>query len=205
MKSIVKGQIVKETYSVVDNLTTITVDGEEKQVFVAKPRIDKQTEIAEWRNILTLDGAMHYNTPPADGWLGVVHRCFNISEDETVCEIKKIFRADLNENHYFTDKAVETRTVNKEESELRLRILMAGFNEQMTESNEQMSAYCKLHKLDPRDTDCEELFKIVYPNKEYEIVDGKMKEKVNCHTISSQALTMNTSPVTLYATSRGGF
>ena len=82
---------------------------------------------------------------------------------------------------------------------------MAGFNEQMTESNEQMSAYCKLHKLDPRDTDCEELFKIVYPNKEYEIVDGKMKEKVNCHTISSQALTMNTSPVTLYATSRGGF
>ena len=162
MKSIVKGQIVKETYSVVDNLTTITVDGEEKQVFVAKPRIDKQTEIAEWRDILTLDGEIRYNKSPDVGWFEAVHNRFNISEEETVCEIKKIFRADLNENHYFTDKVVETRTVNKEESELRLRILMADFNEQMIESNEQMSAYCKLHKLDPRDTDCEELFKIVY-------------------------------------------
>ena len=188
MKSVVKGQIVKETYSVVDNLTTITEDGEEKRVFTARPHILAQLEIEDWKDILVVDGEICYNRESAClGWCAE----FNISENETVREIRSVFRADLNEKHYFTNKVLETQSVNKEESESKLRILMADFNEQMIESNEQMSAYCKLHKLDPRETDCDELFKILYPGKEYEIVDGKMRERVGCCVVPDQEVAVS--------------
>lgn len=170
MKSVVKGQIVKVTCRVFNNQANIIVDGKEKRVFIAKPYIDKQSEIVDWKDILTVDGEIYYNL----GW----SEDFNISEDETVHEENKIFRADLNEMHHFTNKVLEVQFVDKDTSESALFHLMADFNEQMIESNEQMLAYCKLHKLDPRETDCEELFKIVYPGKEYEIINGKMRERV---------------------------
>ena len=188
MKSVVKGQIVKETYSVVDNLTTITVDGEEQRIFTAKPYIDKQSEIVDWKDILTVDGKIRYNQYHSClGWYSE----FNISETETVREVRSVFRADLNEMHHFTDKVVNVLTMNQCGSEEQLATLMADFNEQMIGSNEQMSAYCKLHKLNPHATDCEELFKIVCPGKEYEIVDGKMREKIDCCVVPDQDVAVS--------------
>lgn len=38
-------------------------------------------------------------------------------------------------------------------------------------------SYCDLHKLSYEDTDCIELFKLVFPDEEYVIVDGIMRAK----------------------------
>ena len=178
MKSIIKGQIIKETYSVVDKMTTVTVDGKERRIFTGKPYIYKKSNIVDWKDILTVDGEVYYNANNAQVNCNVIwFNEFNISASEPVRELEKVFRADLNEMHHFTSKIVEKQTVNKEESEKQLAVLLADFNEQMIESNERMLVYCKLHKLNPRETDCEELFKIVYPNKEYIIVGGKMRAR----------------------------
>ena len=50
----------------------------------------------------------------------------------------------------------------------------------MIKSNKLMQDYCDLHGLDYQKADCEKVFTLVYPNKEYEIKDGKMicKEQV---------------------------
>ena len=168
MKSVVKGCIKKKEYSVVDNLKTITVGDENNSVFMDKPRLQYVTSVPSWKDILTVNGKIYYNG-------GEVSECgFNISEDETVHITKTVYRADLDEMHVFTDKVVETIEVDKVESEERFERLLADFNEQMINSNKSMLAYCKLHKLVPRETDCEEVFKLVYPGKRYKIIDGAM-------------------------------
>lgn len=167
MKSVVKGKVVKETYYIMENTKTILVDGEYKTVFTGKPRLQKDNSISEWKDILTVNGKIHYNED--DSVFG-----FNISKDETVYVNKSTYRADLDEIHVFTDKVVQTIEEYKEESEERLKELLADFNEQMINSNEAMLAYCKLHKLEPREADCEQVFKLVYSGKKYKIVDGAM-------------------------------
>ena len=99
----------------------------------------------------------------------------NISEDEAVSVGKEIFRADLNEMHLETDKVLEEVDINKEGSEEILSEQIRAFNSMMITSNEKLKAYCDVHNLAYEDTDAIELFKIIFPDKKYEIVDGVIK------------------------------
>ena len=84
-----------------------------------------------------------------------------------------------------TNKVIKETDINKKESEAILIEQIKAFNKMMIESNNQLMAYCNLHKLSYEDTDCIELFKLVFPNKSYEIVDGVMriKEEIYCSNI----------------------
>ena len=101
----------------------------------------------------------------------------NISKDDTVSVRNDIFRADLNEVHLETDKVLEEVDINKEQSKEILAEQIRAFNSMMITSNEKLRAYCDVHNLAYEDTDAIELFKIVFPNEKYEIVDGVMKVK----------------------------
>lgn len=98
----------------------------------------------------------------------------NISENETVLITEQIFRADLNEFHLKTNKVIKENNKNKSDSEVKLEECIKRFNKEMIESNDKMKDYCEVHNLNPSDTDCIKLFNIVYPNREYKIVNGKM-------------------------------
>ena len=90
---------------------------------------------------------------------------------------EEIFRADLNEMHLHTNKVVEEKDINKEDALSILEGQIKAFNKMMIESNNRLIVYCDLHKLSYEDTDCIELFKLVFPDDEYVIEDGVMKVK----------------------------
>ena len=46
-------------------------------------------------------------------------------------------------------------------------------------------SYCNLHKLSYEDTNCIELFKLVFPDEEYVIENGVMKVKEKPQTTTS--------------------
>lgn len=172
----IKGKNITNFYSVKDNKTTKAVDNNElKTIYTARPELVKEAKV-EWEDICKFEGNLHYNDRP--GLFLVGSKYINISEDEEVRIEKAIFRADLNENHAFTNKVFDEQDDEKSKSDAEaiLKEELANFNETMIESDDAMLAYCKLHKLDPRDTDCFELFKLVYPGETYEIIDGVMKK-----------------------------
>lgn len=75
--------------------------------------------------------------------------------------------------------------MRKKFSERKLSNHIKEFNKMMIESNDKLKAYCDLHKLSYEDTDCIELFKLVFPDKLYIIRDGKMKVDKLIHTAST--------------------
>ena len=72
-----------------------------------------------------------------------------------------------------TDKIV-SETNNKEKVEQELAQHIRQFNKAMIESNDKMLSYCEIHKLSLEETDCVELFQLLYPGHSYQITDGKM-------------------------------
>ena len=79
--------------------------------------------------------------------------------------------------HLHTNKIVEEKDINKEDALSILEAQIKAFNKMMIESNNRLMAYCDLHKLSYEDTDCIELFKLVFPDDEYVIENGVMKAK----------------------------
>lgn len=187
MKTRVQGKVLKVTYSVEKNAEKTEENGKTKYIFSAKPELKKKEEIMEWKDICSYTGLPHYDEELIYGY---VTDTMHISENECVTVKKAIFRADLGEYHVQTDKVLDTIEVNKEESEAAYNAIMKTFNRVMIESNEKMMSYCKLHKLDPEETDCVELFHLVYPNEHYCINNGKMRIDYSmslcaCGTIST--------------------
>ena len=174
MKSVVLGKVIENTY-LIDQKTTIIKDehGKDKKVFTAKPVLNKKSEVKEWREILRFDGEPRYNKPYSS-YILFSPNTLNISEDEVVEINNEIFRADLNELHLKTDKILEEIDIDKEATENKFNKCINSFNEAMIKSNKAMQDYCDLHGLKYWKTDCEKVFSIVYPDKEYEIKDGKM-------------------------------
>lgn len=170
MKSVVLGKVIENVYSVDTKQKTITDEhDEEKKVYTAKPVLINNPNIKEWKEICSFEGEPRYNF---HYW----HRDkdFNISENESVNVNREIFRADLNELHLQTNKVLEEIDVNKEGANYEYEAHIEQFNKMMIMSNKMMQDYCDLHKLDYRFADCEKVFSLVYPEKEYEIKDGKM-------------------------------
>ena len=146
-------------------------NGDFKTIYTDKPTIIKETKVKEWTELCSYEGEPRYNSH-----IGfALYNNINISENETVTIEREIFRADLNEMHLHTNKIVEEVDVNKYDALSILDGQIKAFNKMMIESNNRLMAYCDLHKLPYEDTDCIELFKLVFPDDEYVIENGVMK------------------------------
>lgn len=157
-RTVVLGKHIKETYKIDLNL--------KDKVYVNKPRIICTVETLKTEEICSFDGEPYLAWPTR----------FYISEQEEVNVEKIIFRADLNTIFLETNKILSKES-NEEEAQEKYDLAIANFNEAMIESNEALKDYCDLHNLDYEKTDCFKLFNIVYPNKNYEIYNGKLRVK----------------------------
>lgn len=86
-----------------------------------------------------------------------------IGENE-VCTKRITFHADLKEFRQFVNKIVTNTDINRDESEEKYKLLLRDYNKQSIEGDEKLLAYCKLHHLDPEETDVDELKKILKGN-----------------------------------------
>ena len=169
------GKKIENVYDVIYNTKQVEDnDGKMKTVYTEKPQINKTRKVREWSELCSYEGEPRYNSVC---FLGFGYHEINISENETVKIENEIFRADLNEMHLRTNKIVEEKDVNKEDALSILDGKIKAFNKMMIESNDRLRAYCDLHKLSYEDTDCIELFKLVFPDDSYVIEDGVMKVK----------------------------
>lgn len=176
MRTVILGKKIENVYEVNHNWKTIDDgNGGIKTVYTGKPTLVMTPYIKDWTEICSYDGEPRYNSG-SNYMFGAMFskNQINISEDETVTINKEIFRADLNEAHLETDKVLEEIDINKEESEEILAEQIRAFNSMMITSNENLKAYCDVHKLSYGGTDAIELFKIVYPGKQYKIENGVM-------------------------------
>jgi len=174
MRTVVFGKKMEHYYKVDSKRQDIRKnDGTYETIFTGKPELFKESKIIGWEEILSYEGTPRYNNA-FDVLSSFTHK-MNISEDEAVSASEEIFRADLNEVHVHTDKVMSKIDWYKEESERDYTELIKLFNNQMIESNDKMKAYCDLHKLSYEETDCIELFNMVYPDNSWEIKDGKMQ------------------------------
>lgn len=179
MKTKVFGKKIENNYIIESNQKLIKDENNcDKLVFTAKPTIIKKSNLVEWVELHSFDGEPRYNNYGMNVIL--VGSCYlkqiNLSEDEKVGIEEEIFRADLNEVHLHTNKIIEENDCDKEYQEAGYNTLIGEFNKQMIESNDKLKSYCEVHKLNPEETDCIELFEIVFPNHNYEIEDGVMRE-----------------------------
>lgn len=166
MKTVVFGKRIEKIYTIDNKTVTFTLrNGEIKTIYNDKPRMRCKEKLIEWVELLRYKGSPKYNS--------CGYRSFNISENEEVHTDEEIFRADLNESHLLTDKIV-SETNNKEKVEQELAQHIRQFNKAMIESNDKMLSYCEIHKLSLEETDCVELFQLLYPGHSYQITDGKM-------------------------------
>lgn len=182
MKTKVFGKKIENIYDVDRKWKQIeNNNGKTKTVYTAKPTITKETKVKDWSELCAYEGEPRYNRY-SGSFFGLCDvNKLNISENETVAIEEEIFRADLNETHLYTNKIVEEKDVDKEDALSILDGQIKAFNKMMIKSNNKLMTYCDLHKLSYEDTDCIELFKLVFPDEEYTIEDGvmKVKEKVS--------------------------
>lgn len=191
MKTKVFGKKIENIYVIDCKQKTIQNEqGEDITVFIDKPTLTKTSTMKEWVELCDFDGEPRYNHkyPFALSFDTKI----NITEDEEVCIEEEIFRADLNELHLHTNKIVEEIDLDKEGVMSDYENQIKAFNMMMIESNNKLMAYCDLHKLIYEDTDCIELFKLVFPNNDYVIEDGVMKVKEKEKVYYSNASALNT-------------
>lgn len=169
------GKNIEYVYSVKDNRLPNRTDDEAGVMrFSAKPELKKEDKIVGWEQICEYEGEPAYTD---DNTMFYKNKTVNISDKEEVEIEKEIFRADLNEYHLFTDKILSEKDIDKMESEFYYERLVKKFNKSMILSNQEMKDHCDLYKLSYEDTDCELLFKKLFPGCEYEIVDGNMVKR----------------------------
>lgn len=184
MKTVVKEKVVSKNYELNENCKF----DEGKRVFIGRPTIKENKEVIGYQDICTFEGDFHYNKT-FNMWAFPFgeRNALNISEDKEVIVEREIFRADLNELHLITSEETVACS-NKETAEEILNELMKEFNKQMIESNEKLLAYCNLHKLNIEEVDSDELFKLVYPDDTYKIIDGKLVVEKNKYNTMFQSI-----------------
>lgn len=179
MKTIIQGKEITTTYDVDYKWKQIRNDKNETvTVYTGKPELKKE-ETIKWKDIYIVDEKVEFNAKVENlSWVGFGYikpiGSINISETEEVDIVEKIYRADINVIVLRVDKILKEEELYKEEAQDLLETQVAAFNKMMIESDEKLSMYCKVHKLDPSETDVDELFELVYPNMLYEIENGKV-------------------------------
>jgi hypothetical protein len=186
MKTIIKGKNLKTTYGVNNNTKEIKDEnGALKIVYTAKPELTKVVDTT-WETIAEFDEDIEFNKNQAAKFFmtGIFNSIgtINITEDEEVSVIKKKFIIDQKAYVLYTDKVLDSTEELKEISEENLCYELESFNRMMIESNEKLLAYCNLHKLILKETDVDELMKLVYPDQQYYIEDGKIMVKNYSYT-----------------------
>lgn len=174
MKTIVKGKVVKNTYSVVSHAKKVETDDGESVVYDAKPELVKEPEVVDWVDLCSFDHEPYFNKAK-EPYLTFNSYKLNIGDEEVSID-KQTFVANLDELHLFSDKVVEESddTLGKSLAEIDYASHLSAFNESLIANNEKMKAYCKVHKMDPGETNAIELFKLVYNTEHYVIYDGKI-------------------------------
>ena len=172
MKNVVLGQVIEIKYELVPHYTYLD-NG--KKCFTSKPFIATSKSVIDWVELCSFDGDIRYNTHKKDAWNGIFYpEYLNIDVEEEVQITDVIFRADLSEVQLRTDKIVESRTLFKEETEQEYEKLVKEFNKTMIESNEKLLSYCKVHKINPEETDVYELINVTCQNQYVNIENGEM-------------------------------
>ena len=166
MRTKIKGRNIRTEYSVEKNYKEEQEFGKIIQVFTEQPQLLQKSEIVSYPELFDID--ILCDT------VSMLSYKFAISEDEILSVDNMIFRADLNELHIFTYKVCNEEEINKKESEAEYKKLIAAFNKQMIISNKRMMDYCDVNKLSYEDTDCTQLFRVIYPNSKYQIKNGVM-------------------------------
>lgn len=171
MKTKVFGKEINRYYDVQRNTKEINTNGIKEQIFIKRPKVTVRVEEKCGKQLCEYEGEPKYSKDTNN-------LSFYISENEQVYVVSCKFRADLNEWHILTDKITSENEINKEEAKNELEELLCMFNEQIISSDERLTNYCNLHKLKPENTDCEELFDLVYPNCVFYIDDdtGKLEK-----------------------------
>lgn len=178
MKTVIMGQHIVHKYTVNSNTKEITDEnGEKKVVFTAKPAIEITDERAD-EQICEFDGEMKYNSSQCESLLEAMYNQSVTIEGEPCLVLRTAFEVTTQTETVYTDKVISETDEYKDISEDKLTELLQAYNKQIIESDEKMLNHCKLYNLTPADTDCEELFKEVYPGYKFEIDDkGKLKPR----------------------------
>lgn len=195
MKTIIFGKNIEEIYDIIPNYTAVEQEDRTfKKAFQEKPVLKKKFNEVSPIPIVTYDGEFETNRESsyAAFYRLTAVDSININETEAVNVERVIFRADIQERHVFTDKVMNKEVFNKEEAEQEHAELMREFNSQMIESNDRLKAYCNVNKLNPEETDVDELWKVVFGDVPYTINDGKITELKMCSSyITSGLVTLS--------------
>lgn len=189
LKTIVLGKHIEKKYNV-DNKQKMITDtkGDSIVVFTGKPELNVTTTVIRNTEICKFKGYPQYDQCSVPYDRMICSNFLHISEDQRVAAERVVFRADLNEYHVYTDHVISTTEVDLKEAEKDYKRLVRDFNRSMICSNDKLKSYCDIHNLNYEDTDCLELFKIVYDHNNYEIKDGKLLE-LNFVTYSKDVIT----------------
>lgn len=161
MRTVIKGKDIELRYYVNPHQKEVTIDGKKEFVYFAQPVLCREPTVT-WSDIAEFDGELKNGFE------------ILLSENERVSVLDKKFRVDLSEYQIFVNKTLSETETNREEAEKSLKMHKSKFNKSMIESNEKLKNYCEVHRLDVEDTDVFKLWKIVYPENDYSITDGKM-------------------------------
>lgn len=161
MRTVIKGKSVVHSHVLCIKQKEVFENGENKMVYVEKPFVKIEDEF-RYTDMYVFNEVIDNTTE------------LFLDENKRVPITKRIFRADLGEYHYLTNHVVDEDDIGKQDAEFELKKHIKAFNKMMIESNKRLKAYCEIHKLNAEDTDVLELWRIVYPENDYNITDGKM-------------------------------
>lgn len=139
-------------------------DGTVKFVFDKRPELKSDVRELEPMEICRYEDKPNMDIPCGFYFPTSIH-----IGDECVEVLKSNFYADSDEYRQFVNKVVKNTDINQEESREKYNLLIRDYNEQTIEGDEKLLAYCKLHHLDPAETDVDELKKIVLDNNKSHI------------------------------------
>lgn len=168
----VYGRHVKNIYKVKTCQNEIEINGEKKLVFFAKPHLTTELKF-EYEKIGEFEGD--------NSLLGGLSFFGNslLFGDENVLISYRNFRLDSGVLELGITKNLSENDENKETAEIELDGYIKAFNEDMICSNEHLKKYCDVHKLNPKETDVLNLWDIVYPEDDYNIMNGEMVKVPN--------------------------
>ena len=138
-------------------------DGTIRTVFDKRPELKSDVKELEPMEICRYDGR-----PNTD--ISVRTFCLQTTihiGDECVPILEMNYYADLDEYRQLVDKVVKNTEIHRDEAENEYNALLRDYNKQTIEGDKELLAYCKLHNLDPEETDVDELRKVVYPQNSY--------------------------------------
>ena len=160
-------------------------DGAVKYVFDKRPELKSDVRELEPMEICRYEDKPNMDIPCGFYFPTRIH-----IGDECVDVLESNFYADRDEYRQFVNKVIKNTDINQEESREKYNLLIRDYNKQSIEGDEKLLAYCRLHHLDPEETDVDELREVVYPQNTYKFSWDISADDMNI-------ITSNTIKVTI--------